>query len=158
VSLRRYLPFLKSTLSPLRVLFKCTSLLGLEANTLVPKERLELSRLSATVSKTVMSTIPSLGRFSTDTRIRTLNCGFGDHYDTISPYPCVFEYKVGIEPTPLVLQTNRPPRSTYTFVSPTGLEPVTPSLKVRCSKPTELRRHFVRIAGFEPAIPCVQGR
>ena len=26
------------------------------------------------------------------------------------------------------------------FVSPTGLEPVTPSLKVRCSKPTELRR------------------
>ena len=26
------------------------------------------------------------------------------------------------------------------IVSPTGLEPVTPSLKVRCSKPTELRR------------------
>ena len=87
-----------------------------------------------------MSTIPSLGHFSTDTRIRTLTKRFGVTYATVTPYPCVFEYKVGIEPTPLVLQTNRPPRSTYTFVSPTGLEPVTPSLKVRCSKPTELRR------------------
>ena len=46
VSLRRYLPFLKSTLSPLRVLFKCTSLLGLEANTLVPLAGLEPAMLS----------------------------------------------------------------------------------------------------------------
>ena len=66
-------------------------------------------------------------------------------------YRRVFEYKVGIEPTPLILQTNRPPRSTYTFVSPTGLEPVTPSLKVRCSNLLSYEFLFnVEPNGIEP--------
>ena len=36
------------------------------------------------------------------------------------------------------------------FVTPSGLEPETPSLKVRCSKPIELRSHIVVPGGFEP--------
>lgn len=47
---------------------------------------------------------------------------------------CVgFEYKVGIEPTPQILQTCQPPRPTYTFVTPPRFEFGTPSLKVMCS-------------------------
>jgi hypothetical protein len=40
-------------------------------------------------------------------------------------------------------------------VSPTGFEPVTPSLKVKCSKPSELRRHCVVTVGFEPTTASV---
>ena len=46
-------------------------------------------------------------KFSTGREIRTPIEGFGDLYATIAPYPCV--------------------------VTPNGLEPLTPSLKVRCS-------------------------
>ena len=35
-------------------------------------------------------------------------------------------------------------------VTPVGLEPTTPALKVRCSKPSELRSHFGWHMGFEP--------
>lgn len=31
-------------------------------------------------------------RVSTGTKIRTRNSGFGDRYDTISPYLCVYQY------------------------------------------------------------------
>ncbi len=40
------------------------------------------------------------------------------------------------------------PNSVY-LVLPTGLEPVTPSLKVRCSKPTELREIVEVLLRFE---------
>ena len=43
--------------------------------------------------------------------------GFGDRCITILPLTCI-------------------------KVTPVGLEPTTPSLKVRCSKPAELRSHF----------------
>ena len=46
-------------------------------------------------------------KFSTGGEIRTPIDGFGDHNSTIELYPCV--------------------------VTPNGLEPLTPSLKVRCS-------------------------
>ena len=46
--------------------------------------------------------------------------------------------------------TNRP----Y-YVSPTGIEPMTPSLKVKCSKPAELRRPIVVTVGFEPTTASV---
>lgn len=50
----------------------------------------------------------------------------------------------------------------YFIVTPTGLEPVTPSLKVRCSNPSELRSLFVPPVGLEPTnseeegftVPC----
>jgi hypothetical protein len=47
-----------------------------------------------------------------DTKIRTRNSGFGDRYDTISPYLCVYQYV-------------KDP-----FVPPTRFELVTPKLKV----------------------------
>lgn len=62
-------------------------------------------------------------------------------------------------------------------MSPTGLEPVTRTLKVYCSNPTELRRHNLRLkesefmaqkrpilsrivvkVGLEPTTFCVSGR
>jgi hypothetical protein len=39
---------------------------------------------------------------------------------------------------------------TLCFVTPSGLEPETPVLKARCSKPIELRSHIVVPGGFEP--------
>ena len=41
------------------------------------------------------------------------------------------------------------------MVHSTGLEPVTDSLEVNCSNPTELRVHLVGDAGLEPATFCV---
>ena len=38
------------------------------------------------------------------------------------------------------------------IVTPSGLEPETPSLKVRCSKPIELWSHIVTPEGFEPPL------
>ena len=38
------------------------------------------------------------------------------------------------------------------IVTPSGLEPETPSLKVRCSKPIELRSHIVTPEGLEPPL------
>ena len=111
----------------------------------VLKERLELSRLAAMASKTTVSTIPPPEHFI----FLILQTTFFYIIRNKSIISNLFEYKVRIELTPLVLQTNRPPRSTYTFCGQGGNR--TPDTKIfnlllyLLSYPS-----FAHLAGFEP--------
>ena len=111
----------------------------------VHKERLELSHLAAVASKTTVSTIPPLVHFI----FLILQTTFFYIIRNKSIISNLFEYKVRIELTPLVLQTNRPPRSTYTYCGRGGNR--TPDTKIfnlllyLLSYPS-----FAHLAGLEP--------